>query len=62
MQHTQFVRPMVTKVLVATTVATSWDWARSAKIYFQLLRLDIKTKVVQNVNRISERQADWQTD
>ena len=24
-QHTQFVRPMATKVLVATTVATSWD-------------------------------------
>ena len=24
-QHTQFVRPMVTKVLVATNVATSWD-------------------------------------
>ena len=27
MQHTQLVRPMVTKVVVATNVATSWDWS-----------------------------------
>ena len=27
-QHTQFVRSMATKSLVATTVAASWDWAR----------------------------------
>ena len=29
---------------------------------FQLFSLVIKTKVVQNVNRMSERQKDWTTD
>ena len=29
-QHTQFARPMVTKVVVATNVATSWDWTADA--------------------------------
>ena len=34
----------------------------SAKLFFQLLSLAIKTKVVQNVNRMSEKQKDRPTD
>ena len=32
------------------------------QIFFQFLRFLIKTKVVQNVNRMTERQADRQKD
>ena len=32
-QHTQFARPMVTKVVVATNVATSWDCSTSAFLW-----------------------------
>ena len=39
-----------------------WREMKECKIIFQLFRLVMKTKLVQNVNRMSERQNDMPKD